>query len=84
MEGNSTFRAGFSYLYWEQRALGTWEDSLLKLSLGLGLRESLEKEVKEGPASLIPDLPLRPWPHSIVSVSSMYYRANLIFLNWEL
>lgn len=84
MEGSSTFRAGFSYLYQEQRALGTREDSLLKLSLGFGLRESLEKEVKVGPASPIPDLPLRPWPHSIVSVSSMYYRANLIFLNWEL
>ena len=54
------------------------------MSLGFGLRESLEKEVKVGPASPIPDLPLRPWPHSIVSVSSMYYRANLIFLNWEL
>lgn len=84
MEGSSTFRAGFSYLYWEQRALGTREDSLLKLSLGFGLRESLEKEVKVGPASPVPDPPLRPWPHSIVSVSSMYYRANLIFLNWEL
>ena len=47
------------------------------LCLSFGLRESLGKGVKVGPASPVPDPSLPSWPQSIVS--STYYGVNLNF-----